>query len=122
MNGPPLLTLSLLTVCSVLCYGSFDLLAGDAAHGQSIYDQLCWRCHGRSGKSDGPVSDAMSPRPRDLTDRAYMSTVSDAQLLTVIKHGGPSAGKSPAMMAFKDVLSDDDILALVAYLRTLCCQ
>jgi mono/diheme cytochrome c family protein len=122
MKGPPVLTLSLLTVCSVLWFGSFDSPAGDTAHGQSIYDQLCWRCHGRSGKSDGPVSDAMSPRPRDLTDRAYMSTVSDAQLLTVIKHGGPSAGKSPAMMGFKDVLSDDDILALVAYLRTLCCQ
>jgi mono/diheme cytochrome c family protein len=122
MKGPPVLTLSLLTVCSVLWFGSFDSPAGDTAHGQSIYDQLCWRCHGRSGKSDGPVSDAMNPRPRDLTDRAYMSTVPDAQLLTVIKHGGPSVGKSPAMMAFKDVLSDDDILALVAYLRTLCCQ
>jgi hypothetical protein len=51
-----------------------------------------------------------------------MSTVSDEQLLTVIKYGGPSIGKSPAMMAFKDVLSDDDIRALVAYLRSLCCQ
>jgi mono/diheme cytochrome c family protein len=122
MNGPPPLTLLLLTVCSVLWFGSSDLSAGNAAHGQSIYDQLCWRCHGRSGKSDGPVSDAMNPRPRDLTDRAYMSTVSDEQLLTVIKHGGPSVGKSPAMMAFKDVLSDADIRALVAYLRTLCCQ
>jgi mono/diheme cytochrome c family protein len=122
MKGPPVPTLALFIVCSVLWFGSLDSPAGDAAHGQSVYDQLCWRCHGRSGKSDGPVSDAMNPRPRDLTDRAYMSTVSDAQLLTVIKHGGPSVGKSPAMMAFKDVLSDDDILALVAYLRTLCCQ
>ena len=51
-----------------------------------------------------------------------MSTVSDEQLLIVIKHGGPGAGKSPAMMAFKDVLSDDDIRALVAYLRILCCR
>ena len=108
MNGPPPLTRLVLTVCGVLWFGSSDLSAGNAAHGQSIYDQ--------------PVSDAMNPRPRDLTDRAYMSTVSDEQLLTVIKHGGPSVGKSPAMMAFKGVLSDDDIRALVAYLRTLCCQ
>jgi cytochrome c553 len=122
MKGPSLLTLLLLMVCGILWSGPFDLSAGDAAHGQSIYDQLCWRCHGRTGKSDGPVSDAMNPRPRDLTDRTYMSTVSDEQLLTVIKHGGPSTGKSPAMMAFKDALSDDDIRALVAYLRTLCCQ
>lgn len=53
----------------MLCCGAFDLYAGDAIHGQEIYERLCWRCHGRSGKSDGPVSDAMTPRPRDLTDR-----------------------------------------------------
>lgn len=122
MKPSPLPILLLLSVCGVLWFGSFDLPAANADHGQNIYDQLCWRCHGRSGKSDGPVSDAMNPRPRDLTDHAYMSTVSDEWLLTVIKHGGGSVGKSPAMMAFKDVLSDDDIRALVAYLRTLCCR
>ncbi len=95
--------------------------AASPAHGREIYDQLCWRCHGRSGKSDGPVSDAMTPRPRDLTDRAYMSRLADEEMLKVIKHGGESVGKSPAMMAFKEVLSDDDIDDLIAYLRTLCC-
>jgi mono/diheme cytochrome c family protein len=98
------------------------LHAGNADHGQEIYDQLCWRCHGRSGKSDGPVSDAMNPRARDLTDRAYIASVSDEKLLNVIEHGGASVGKSPAMIAFKAVLSDDDIRELMAYLRTLCCQ
>lgn len=76
----------------------------------------------RTGKSDGPVSDAMNPRPRDLTDRAYMSTVSDEDLLNVIKGGGPAVGKSPAMMAFKEALSDDDIGDLIAFIRTLCCR
>jgi mono/diheme cytochrome c family protein len=122
MKRSPLPLLLLLSVCGVLWFGLFGLPAGNADHGQNIYDQLCWRCHGRSGESDGPVSDAMNPRPRDLTDRTYMSTVSDEWLLTVIKHGGGSVCKSPAMMAFKDVLSDDDIRALVAYLRTLCCR
>jgi mono/diheme cytochrome c family protein len=115
-------TLLLLLVWGTLWCEASDLQAGNAAHGQEIYDQLCWRCHGRSGRSDGPVSDAMDPRPRDLTDRQYMSGVSDEALLNVITHGGASAGKSPAMMAFKDVLSDDDIRDLVAYLRALCCR
>jgi hypothetical protein len=57
----------------------------------------------------------MNPRPRDLTDRASMSRVSDEELLNAIKNGGASVGKSPAMMAFKDVLTDDDIRDLVAY-------
>lgn len=96
--------------------------AGDPEHGKEIYDQLCWRCHGRTGKSDGPVSDAMSPRPWGLTDRAYMSTVSDEDLLTVVEDGGPAVGKSPAMMAFKEALSDDDIGDFMAFIRTLCCR
>jgi cytochrome c oxidase cbb3-type subunit III len=64
----------------------------------------------------------MNPRPRDLTDRASMSRVSDQELLNTIKNGGASVGKSPAMMAFKDVLTDDDVRDLVAYLRMLCCR
>jgi cytochrome c oxidase cbb3-type subunit 3 len=116
------LTLLLLSISGVLWCGASSPQAGNAVHGQEIYDQLCWRCHGRSGKSDGPVSEAMNPRPRDLTDRTYMSGISDEDLLNVIKQGGAGVGKSPAMMAFKDVLSDEDIRDLVAYLRTLCCQ
>jgi cytochrome c oxidase cbb3-type subunit 3 len=122
MKHPPMLTLLLLSMLGVLWCGSSSLHAENSAHGQEIYDQLCWRCHGRSGKSDGPVSDAMNPRPRDLTDRASMSRVSDEELLNAIKNGGASVGKSPAMMAFKDVLTDDDIRDLVAYLRMLCCR
>jgi cytochrome c oxidase cbb3-type subunit 3 len=96
--------------------------AGDAAKGKEIYDQLCWRCHGRLGKSDGPVSSAMDPRPRDLTDQAYMGKMSDNDLLAVIQGGGAAVGKSPAMMAFKDTLSDDEIGDVIAFIRTLCCR
>jgi cytochrome c oxidase cbb3-type subunit 3 len=96
--------------------------AGDAAKGKEIYDELCWRCHGRLGKSDGPVSSAMDPRPRDLTDQAYMGKISDGELLAVIKEGGGAVGKSPAMMAFKEALSNDDIGDVIAFIRTLCCH
>jgi cytochrome c oxidase cbb3-type subunit III len=74
------------------------------------------------GKSDGPISDAMNPRPRDLTDHTYMATVTDEDLLNTIKQGGAAVGKSPAMMAFKEALSDDEIRDLVAFIRALCCQ
>lgn len=97
-------------------------VAGDAAKGKEIYDQLCWRCHGRLGKSDGPVSSAMEPRPRDLTAQVYMGKISDDELLAVIKEGGAAVGKSPAMMAFKEALSDDDIRDVIAFIRTLCCR
>jgi cytochrome c oxidase cbb3-type subunit 3 len=122
MRRPLILTLLLLSMVGMRWSGLLELHAGNPDHGKDIYDQLCWRCHGRLGKSDGPVSDAMNPRPRDLTDRTYMATVSDDDLLNVIKYGGAAVGKSPAMMAFKDALSDDDIGDLIAFIRTLCCR
>jgi cytochrome c553 len=122
MERPLILTLLLLFMVEMPWSGPFELHAGNSDHGKEIYDQLCWRCHGRSGKSDGPVSAAMDPRPRDLTDRTYMATVSDDDLLNVIKYGGAAVSKSPAMMAFKDALSDDDIGDLIAFIRTLCCR
>jgi cytochrome c553 len=64
----------------------------------------------------------MDPRPRDLTDRTYMATISDEDLLNVIKHGGAAASKSPAMMASKEALSDDEISDLVAFIRMPCCR
>jgi mono/diheme cytochrome c family protein len=122
MKRSPTLALLLLWLVGMLGSGISDIHAGNPEHGKEVYDQLCWRCHGRLGKSDGPVSDAMNPRPRDLTDRLYMSTVSDEDLLNVIKYGGDAVGKSPAMMAFKEVLNDDDIKDLIAFIRTLCCR
>jgi cytochrome c553 len=116
------LVLLVLLAVGMLWSGISAVHAADPEHGREIYDQLCWRCHGRLGKSDGPVSDAMNPRPRDLTERTYMASITDEDLLNVIKHGGAAVGKSPAMMAFKEALSDDEIRDLIAFIRTLCCQ
>jgi len=80
MKRSPTLPLLLLSLVGMPWSGISDTQAGNPEHGREVYDQLGWRCHGRSGKSDGPVSDAMDPRPRDLTDRTYMSTVSDEDL------------------------------------------
>jgi cytochrome c oxidase cbb3-type subunit III len=119
MTHTQFLALLLLAISTVTLTNA---AASDAAKGKEIYDQLCWRCHGRLGKSDGPVSSAMDPRPRDLTEQAYMGKISDDELLVVVKAGGAAVGKSPAMMAFKDTLSDDEIRDVIAFIRTLCCR
>ena len=96
MKLPPIFPLLVRSVIGRLWYDPSKMPAGILEHGKEIYDQLCWRGHGSSGKSAGPVSDAMNRRPRDLTDQTYMSTVSDEALLNVIKNGGlPSASRLP---------------------------
>lgn len=86
-------------------------------HGRSLYKANCAACHGEGGKGDGPAAGVMKPPPRDHTDRAYMSTLSDEEIAKVIKMGGAIKGKPlmPSHPQFKDA----DLQALVAFIRSL---
>lgn len=92
---------------------------GNAGRGKTVYATYCVSCHGNGGAGDGPAAVALNPKPRDLTDKAYMSTRQDDYLLKVIKDGGPAVGKSPLMAPFGGALKDNDIGDLVAFLRSL---
>ena len=60
---------------------------------------------------------AMQPRPRNFTDKAWQKSVDDKRLVKVLKEGGQSVGLSASMAAWGGVLSDDDIDAVVKYVR-----
>jgi cytochrome c oxidase cbb3-type subunit 3 len=106
----------------VMFGGALVAQAADAEQGKKLYGQFCASCHGQSGKGDGPAAAALNPKPRDHTDRAYMSKLSDAEMFKVIKEGGASVGRSPLMPPWGASLKDDQINDVIAYIRTLCCQ
>lgn len=85
--------------------------------GRAIYKVNCVGCHGDTGKGDGPAAAAMKPPPRDHTDYAYMSTLTDKQLADVIKMGGAIKGRP--LMPSHPQIGGADMDALVAYVRTL---
>jgi len=91
----------------------------DLAAGAQLYASYCASCHGAQGAGDGPVSAGLKPKPAAHDDAAYMSTLSDEHLFTVIKRGGPAVGKSPLMAPWGGTLSDDQIHDVVAFVRTL---
>jgi cytochrome c oxidase cbb3-type subunit 3 len=76
-------------------------------------------CHGAGGKGDGPAGMALNPRAADHTDAEYMGSLSDAHVYQVIAKGGAAVGKSPLMAPWSAVISDQDIRALVAFIRQL---
>lgn len=92
---------------------------GDASKGQVLFPMYCAACHGSTGKGDGPGAGALNPRPRDLTDGVYMAKLNDQYLFDVIAKGGPALGKSAAMPPWNPPLKDQDILNVVAYIRSL---
>lgn len=92
---------------------------GDAAKGQAIYAKFCASCHGTTGKGDGPAAAALNPKPKDLTDKAYMSKLDDKYLVDIIAKGGAAVGKSPLMPSWEKALKAEDIHNVIAYIRSL---
>ena len=93
--------------------------AGDASRGATLYADYCGACHGKTGKGDGPIAVAYKPRPRNLTDRAYLSKRTDYDLYNVISQGGHAVDRSVAMPAWGSVLLPQEMWDLVAYIRQL---
>jgi mono/diheme cytochrome c family protein len=85
--------------------------------GKAIYKANCISCHGESGKGDGPGAGILKPPPRDHTDHAYMSTLSDKEIGDVIQMGGAMKGRP--LMPSHPQIRDNDLKALVAFVRSL---
>jgi mono/diheme cytochrome c family protein len=98
---------------SVLLASSTSLLAADA---KANWDANCAQCHGKDGKADTKMGKTLNAK--DLTDAKVQSEFSDAKATESIKNGVKENGKT-TMKAFGGKLTDDEIKALVAYVRTL---
>jgi cbb3-type cytochrome c oxidase subunit III len=92
-------------------------VTGVAARGAQLFTHYCWTCHGATAKGDGPLAAVYQPRPRDLTDAAYLSSRTDRDLFNVISRGGPAVDRSSAMPAWGQTLKPEEIWDLVAYMR-----
>jgi mono/diheme cytochrome c family protein len=90
--------------------------------GRRVFLQHCQVCHGPEGHGNGPAAPSMSPRPRDFTlgEFKYKSTPADApptdaDLMRTVRDGL----RASAMPYFGDLLSEDELRAVVGYVRSL---
>jgi mono/diheme cytochrome c family protein len=95
---------------------------GNPAEGKKIFTQRCWGCHGLTGHGDGPAANSFEPKPRNLSDGKYVSTLTDERMFRTISEGGAALGKSPFMPPWKGVLSETDIRDVIAYIRNDICK
>ncbi len=103
---------------SILALPATTAVAEEKA--EDLYKLYCWQCHGMEGTGKGLNIRDMSVQPRNHTDAKEMSARSDEELFKAIKEGGQAISKSVLMPPWKGALSDDEIHALVRYLRQLC--
>jgi mono/diheme cytochrome c family protein len=91
----------------------------EQSNGKKLFEHYCAVCHGPSGEGDGFNAFNLNPKPRNLTDRAAMTSFSDQQLADAISRGGLERGKSNLMPPWGHTLNERQVRYLVAYLRTL---
>jgi cytochrome c6 len=97
--------LNLFLAFVLLALGSGSSYAADPVKGSRFYATQCASCHGATGTGVMPGTPSFSRGERMMQP--------DMQLMTSIK-----AGKN-AMPAYRGILSDTDILDVIAFMRTL---
>jgi mono/diheme cytochrome c family protein len=95
--------------------------AADVGVGAQIFQQKCARCHGASGKGDGPDLTRLhaDATPDDWTDKETNREMSDMLIVSMITKGGQANGKSRIMPSFGGKLNDRQVADLVAFIRSL---
>jgi len=86
-----------------------SLAADEKPDGAALYKAKCSMCHGAEGKGFSAI------KTPDFTDPKVQASLKDKEMSDIIKNGK----KGTAMVAFGDKLKDDEIDAVVKYLRSL---
>jgi mono/diheme cytochrome c family protein len=94
--------------------------AEDRAQAIELFAQRCTPCHGPQGAGDGPASAGLTPKPRNFTDAAWQTEVTDEHIEKIIAYGGAAVGRSPAMPPNPDLAPRKGVLqALRMHIRGL---
>ena len=86
--------------------------AGDA---KATYDKDCAKCHGKEGKGDTKMGQKLGVK--DYTDAKVQADLKDDAAFKAIKEGLKDKDGKVLMKPAED-LSDDDIKALVAHMKS----
>ncbi len=83
--------------------------------GKEIYRKSCVTCHGTGGKGDGPAAAAFPSKPADFTNSEHSKFYSDQGRIFIIRKGI----QGTPMVGWEKTLSDEEINAVHAYVRSL---
>ncbi len=99
---------------ALLIAGAVSARAADA---KEIFEKECAKCHGTDGKGKTKMGEKLGVK--DYSDPKVQDEMKDADMVKAIKQGVKEKDTDKTRMkAFSD-LSDDEVNALVKYVRSL---
>src|SRR5258708_4662328 len=99
-------------VIAMMAIPAISLCAADA---KALYEKECAKCHGTDGKGDTKMGKKLGTK--DYTDAKVQADLKDDAAFKAIKEGLKDKEDKTLMKPIEG-LSDDEIKALVGYLRT----
>lgn len=112
---------TLIMLCGVLTAATTSARGeeGSITHGSMVYQANCAACHGPTGEPDAALSKQLGVTPANFSDPLFNSREPLTDWKVVVTEGGPALGFSDKMPAFGASLSEKDIDAVLAYIKTL---
>src|SRR6266700_7030820 len=101
------------TLILALAFVATAALSARADDPKAIYEKDCAKCHGADGKGDTKMGKKLGVK--DYTDPKVQAEMKDDQMFKSVKEGIKDGDKTKMKPA--ENLSDDEIKALVAYVR-----
>ena len=85
------------------------------ASGKALYKEKCQKCHGASGKGDGPDADPDVQEDMDLTNPKRAARNTDGVVFFKAWNGR----RKPKMPAVSEELTKDQLWTVVAYVQSM---
>ena len=104
---------AVIVVVMAVTLGSTSLVAADA---QANWDKQCALCHGKDGAGQTKMGKKL--KLKNYTDAAVQGEFTDEEAEKAIRDGVKQDGKT-RMKAYGAKLTEDEIKALVAHVRSL---
>jgi len=104
------------TIILAVVFGFAAAVTARAADVKDNWNTLCVKCHGADGKGNTKIGARLGVK--DFTDAKVQADLKDDAAFKALREGLKSDDDKTLMKPF-DALSDDEIKALIAYVRGL---